>query len=102
VKLKQDVVEVARKAGAGKPFNVLEDESPWSRLPYHAYCLWPHIAIIVMSAVLSTERKWLTGWPSRDEINLSLELREIDFAHIRFYRDRPLVQRAHLFFPVLP
>src|SRR5690606_10234989 len=80
--LKLDVLEIVAECRPCQPLHILEYKGLRSNLPNRANCLRKHIARVVMSSVLSSQRKGLAGRATRDQLNSSLVLSEIDGPHI--------------------
>jgi hypothetical protein len=80
--LQQDVLEVLGERRPRQPTDVLEQEGTWSKLPNCPDCLGVHIALVVVTVMLPTDRERLARRPTRDKIEITqswvIELANVD------------------------
>jgi hypothetical protein len=55
LELKLNVRKIRPERGTRQTFDILEDESTWSRFPNNAYSLGPHVTLIGVGAMSAAQ-----------------------------------------------
>src|ERR1700730_2966736 len=80
--LMHDIGKIGGESIAGEALHVLENECLGFRLAHHADRLGPHIAAVVVAAVLAAKREWLAWGAAGHQLDTALVTPEIHVAHV--------------------
>ena len=81
-------LEIRREFLASQATNILENESARTGLANSANGLRPHIAMVIIASVFSTDAERLAGWAASDQINSGKPM-PVDLTHV-LALDRPV------------
>lgn len=98
--LMHDIGKIGGERLAGEAFHILENECLGFRLVHDTDGLGPHIAAVIVAAVLTAKREWLAWGAAGHQLDTALVTPEIHMAHVPLNQG-PLVDGRDAAGPVL-
>jgi hypothetical protein len=94
--LVNDVRKIGRERSTGKALHILEDEGLRLGFAHDTDSLCPHIAVIGLSPMFASKRKWLAGRPTTYELDLALMGPKVDIPDIALGGFGPMTDAPYI------